>query len=57
MSFWRYIFSFLYVRNWYTGRQELSRPRLFIFISGLVMLLIAILIVTYLQAGVVYERT
>lgn len=43
MSFWHYVFSFLYIRNWYTGHKELSRPRVILFL-GLIFLLTAAII-------------
>lgn len=54
MTFWRYIFSFLFVRNWYTGHLELSRPRLFLFITGLILLCIAAVVIAVMQAPVEY---
>jgi hypothetical protein len=55
MDFWQFVFRFLYVRNWYTGKMELSRPRVLIFSSGVFLLLLALTIVTLLQAPVEYE--
>lgn len=54
MSFLRFAFSFLYVRNWHTGAKELSRPRLALFCGGLFLILLGLVIVSVLQAPVVY---
>jgi hypothetical protein len=49
MSFFRFVFSFLYVRNWHTGERELSRPRLLVFGSILFLLLLALTLIAVLQ--------
>ncbi len=54
MSFWRFAFSFLFVRNWHTGEMELSRPRMALFCAGLFLLLLALTIISVLQAPVEY---
>ncbi len=54
MSFIRFTFSFLYVRNWHTGEMELSRSRMAIFCAGLFLVLLAITIISILQAPVEY---
>jgi hypothetical protein len=54
MSFVKFVFSFLFVRNWYTGEKELSRPRLAIFCTCLFLLFLAITMITILQAPVTY---
>lgn len=54
-DFFRFTFSFLYVRNWHTGKMELSRPRFILFCSGIFMLLLALTIVSVLQAPVEYR--
>ncbi len=50
MSFWRYVFSFLYVRNWYNGQWELSRPRVALFVGLLFLLGGALLAIMILHA-------
>lgn len=55
MTFWHFVFSFLYVRNWHTGRLELSRPRVALFAAGLTLLLLALILIAFLQAPVVYQ--
>ena len=54
MTFWRFVFSFLYVRNWHTGETELSRPRLALFSASLFLLLLAIALITVLQTPIEY---
>lgn len=54
MSFWQFVFSFLFVRNWHTGEMELSRPRLAIFCGCLFLVLLALAIINVLQAPVEY---
>jgi hypothetical protein len=54
MTFWHFVFSFLYTRNWHTGVRELSRPRVALFAAGLFLMLLAFTLVTFLQAPVVY---
>lgn len=54
MSFFRFVFSFLFVRNWYTGEMELSRPRLVLFFVGIFLLMLALTIISVLQAPVIH---
>lgn len=54
MSFFRFAFSFLFVRNWNSGDMELSRPRLALFCGGIFLLLLALTIISVLQAPVTY---
>lgn len=56
-SFIRFVFAFLYVRNWYTGEMELSRPRVALFSSALFLIMLAITIIAVLQAPVEYLAT
>lgn len=55
MSFWRYVFSFLYTRNWHNGEMELSRPRLALFASALFLLILALMFISILQAPIEYR--
>ncbi|MEN9920126.1 MAG: hypothetical protein RL538_19 [Candidatus Parcubacteria bacterium] len=55
MSFVKFIFSFLYVRNWHTGKMELSRPRLSIFFAILFLIMLALTMILFLQAPVEYS--
>ncbi|MCA9355251.1 hypothetical protein KC865_01730 [Candidatus Kaiserbacteria bacterium] len=54
MSFFRFAFSFLYTRNWHTGEMEISRPRLALFCGAIFLLMLALTIISFLQAPVVY---
>lgn len=56
MTFLKFIFSFLYVRNWHTGELELSRPRIAIFCGGLFLLLLAFTMIVFLQSPVEVYR-
>lgn len=54
MSFFRYIFRFLYVRNWYTGEKELSYQRLFWVVFSVSLLIIVLLLAWWLQSPATY---
>ncbi|MCA9357185.1 hypothetical protein H6784_00185 [Candidatus Nomurabacteria bacterium] len=54
MSFFKFAFSFLYVRDWNTGKMELSRPRVTLLCAGIFLLILALTIITVLQASVEY---
>ncbi len=54
MSFFRFIFSFLYIRNWHTGQQEISRPRLVLLLAVVMLVGVALLMIAYLQTPIVY---
>lgn len=55
MSLFRFIFGFLYTRNWHTGEPELSRMRVAIFASGLFLLVLALFLIALLQVPVTYQ--
>ncbi len=55
MVFLRFIFSFLYVRNWHTGRLELSNERLALFAAAVFLVLLALALISFLQAPVSYS--
>lgn len=55
MTFVRFIFSFLYVRNWHTGEMELSRPRVSIFCAAVFLIFLALTMIYILQAPVEYS--
>ena len=57
MKILRFIFPFLFVRNWYNGSFEFSRARLVLFLLFMSMLLLGVGIVYYLQATIVYSST
>lgn len=52
MSFIKFVFSFLYVRNWHTGELELSRSRMAIFCAALFLVLLALTMISFLQSPV-----
>jgi len=49
-QFLQFTFSFLYTRNWHTGKRELSRSRMAIFCGGLFLLLVSLFVISILQA-------
>lgn len=51
----RFVFGFLYTRNWHTGERELSRPRVAIFAGGCFLLVLAFFLIALLQAPVTYQ--
>jgi len=55
MIFWRFFFSFLYLRNWHTGQWEISRPRLFLFLASVFLVVLALILIGFLQAPLIYE--
>ncbi len=54
MNFIKYIFSFLFVRNWHTGQMEISRSRMSIFCAAMFLVLLALTMISFLQAPVEY---
>ena len=57
MKIFRFIVPFLFVRNWYTGEWELSRPRVFLVVCGGILVLSAWVVIYVLGAPVVYTVT
>ncbi len=57
MTFWQFVFFFLYKRNWNNGSYELSRERLSLFCAGLFFILLGLLLVTVMQRPVLYEAS
>jgi len=55
MKFLRFVFPFLFVRNWETGVFEVSRSRLYITVAGTVLVLLSLLVAYILQMPVVYS--
>jgi hypothetical protein len=55
MSFFQFVFSFLYTRNWHTGNKELSTPRLLLLIAALLLFAIATGMIVFLQTPIVYH--
>ena len=56
MNFLRFVFSFLFVRNWHTGEMELSRSRMAIFAAAIFLILLALTMISFLQSPVEYNR-
>lgn len=56
MSLFQFIFSFLYTRDWYSGNQELSLPRVALFCAMLFLILLGILMASILQTPVTYVK-
>jgi hypothetical protein len=54
MSFWHFVFSFLFTRNWHTGEPELSRPKVALFAAAVFLILLALTLISFLQSPVVY---
>lgn len=57
MNFIRYIFRFLYIRNWHAGAWVLSRRRLYWFLATISVLLVSLMLIYLAQRPVVYEQT
>ncbi len=55
MSFWRFVFSFLYIRNWHNGQMELSRSRVALLAASIFLTILAITLITILQAPIEYQ--
>ena len=55
MSFFRFILSFLYIRNWHNGKMELSRPRLMVFGAFVLLITLAMLMIAFLQIPIEYR--
>lgn len=54
MKILRFVFPFLFVRNWHDGSWELSRARIFIFGALALLCILGIALAYYLQNPVVY---
>jgi hypothetical protein len=54
MHILRFIFPFLFVRNWYDGQWEFSRPRFVLFILTVSLIILGIGIAYVLQMPVRY---
>ncbi len=57
MSFFRYIFSFLYTRNWHTGNMELSTARLIVMGAAIFLVMVAIGMIVFLQTPIEYTAS
>jgi len=56
MSFLRFIFDFLYARDWNTGRKELSYPRVALAFGVLVLAVFATISIMILQTPIVVDN-
>jgi hypothetical protein len=56
MKILRFVLPFLFVRNWYSGEWEISRARLLLTGSALVLILLSLIIAYILQSPVFYTR-
>jgi len=54
MKIVRFIFPFLFVRNWYDGAWEFSRMRFIIFGSAFLLVCLGIIVAYLLQSPVEY---
>lgn len=54
MEFIKFIFSFLYVRNWHSGQMEISRSRMSIFCAAIFLVFLALTMISFLQAPLEY---
>lgn len=57
MSFFQFVFQFLYARDWHTGKLELSRPRVALFSAAVSLIVLGLIIVTILQSPVEFSQT
>lgn len=57
MSFFRFIFPFLFVRNWYDGTWEISKVRFIFFCALIAFILIGVGVAYVLQMPVVYTAS
>jgi hypothetical protein len=56
MRLLRFIFPFLFVRNWHDGSWELSRVRMLLCAGLLAIVLLGLILVYVLQTPIVYVR-
>lgn len=56
MKVLEFVFSFLFVRNWYTGKMELSQPRMILFSSMLFIVLLGVVLAFFLQSPIEYSQ-
>jgi hypothetical protein len=56
MNFLKFVFSFLYTRNWHTGEMELSRSRMAVFFAAIFLIFLALTMISFLQAPVEVKR-
>lgn len=57
MKLVKFLFPFLFVRNWHSGEEELSRPRVVAFGAAVGFLVLGLIAVAILQMPVAYVQT
>lgn len=55
MDLFKFVFPFLYDRDWHDGDMELSRPRVTLFAAMLFIIVLGILMALILQSPVTYS--
>lgn len=55
MQMFRFIFPFLFVRNWYSGVWEFSWPRFILFSLTFALFLLGVIIAYVLQLPIMYN--
>ncbi|GEM_PF-1067438 len=55
MMIFKFIFPFLYARDWHSGRRELSTPRVALFSAMVCIVLLGVLLAIILQSPVTYN--
>jgi hypothetical protein len=53
----RFVFPFLFIRNWHDGSWELSRARCILVVTGILLIFLSLVIAYILQAPAVYIAT
>lgn len=56
MQLLKFLFPFLFVRNWHSGEEEISRPRMFAFCTAVGFILIGVIAIAILQMPVEYTQ-
>ena len=55
MKLLRFIFPYLFVRNWHDGSWELSRMRLLFFCAVILLCILGLFVIHILQAPISYK--
>lgn len=53
----RFLFPFLFIRNWQTGEVQLSRPRVMLFCTAAACIVFALVVIAILQVPIEYTAT
>ena len=56
MKLLRFLFPFLFTRNWHTGQHEVSRPRAILFCGAVTLIVLGLVIAFLLQLPVEYQN-